>query len=160
MITEVPELAQSILNPKCAGQIMTLYPVTVTVCDSLEHVANMLTSRDISGLPVVDLHDRAIGVISKSDLLKRCSCGEVADDPGYLVELVRGRPGLNNKGANAAICVHDVMTIDPVTVRPDTPLAEVGRLMVHRRVHRVIVVDENAFPVGIITTLDLINALI
>jgi CBS domain-containing membrane protein len=47
------------------------------------------------------------------------------------------------------------MSHDVVTVSPDTPLAEVARILHEERIHRVPVMD-GARLVGIITSLDLL----
>lgn len=50
------------------------------------------------------------------------------------------------------------MTADPVTVRPDTPLRALARLMIDAHIHRVIVVDEKHRPVGVVSTTDILAA--
>jgi CBS domain-containing protein len=46
-----------------------------------------------------------------------------------------------------------------VTVTPDTSVRTVGSLMVERKIHRVMVVENDAL-VGLISTLDLVKALL
>jgi CBS domain-containing protein len=43
-------------------------------------------------------------------------------------------------------------------VAPNDPLPKVARLMFENRIHRVVVVDAEGFPIGIITSLDLLGA--
>ncbi len=50
------------------------------------------------------------------------------------------------------------MTADPVTAPPEAALADLARMMVDAHVHRVIVVDENARPLGIVTSHDIVAA--
>ena len=50
------------------------------------------------------------------------------------------------------------MTADPLTVGPDVPLADVAKLMALHRLHRIVVVDQRRYPVGMITSLDLLAA--
>src|SRR5262249_54031616 len=47
--------------------------------------------------------------------------------------------------------VRHTMTADPVTVPPDTAITTLARLMIDAHVHRVIVVDEEHRPVGIVS---------
>jgi CBS domain-containing protein len=54
--------------------------------------------------------------------------------------------------------VRDFMTADPVLVTPERPLAEAARMMVDAHIHRVIVVDEERRPVGIVIAADIIAA--
>jgi CBS domain-containing protein len=53
--------------------------------------------------------------------------------------------------------VEDLMTPDPACVGVDTPVTEIARLMAERRIHRVIVTDRVGIPVGIVTSLDLLE---
>ena len=52
--------------------------------------------------------------------------------------------------------VREIMTTDVVTVRPDTPVNDIARLMSDRGVTGIPVVDEAKRVVGIITELDMI----
>lgn len=52
--------------------------------------------------------------------------------------------------------VGQFMTPDPVTVAADTPLADLARRMVDAHVHRVVVVDRQYRPVGIVSSTDIL----
>ncbi len=56
------------------------------------------------------------------------------------------------------VCVEDFMTEDPLMVSPEVPAAAVAKMMFEKRIHRVIVVDGERFPIGMITSLDLLGA--
>lgn len=56
------------------------------------------------------------------------------------------------------VCVEDFMTEDPLMVGPELSAAAVARMMFEHRVHRAIVADDEKFPIGIITSLDLLGA--
>ncbi len=49
----------------------------------------------------------------------------------------------------------DVMITDPVTVKPDTPVDEVARLLVERRISGLPVVSDEGVLIGIVTETDL-----
>ena len=51
----------------------------------------------------------------------------------------------------------DIMTKDVITVTPDTPLREAGRLMKEKRISGIPVVDGSGVPVGIITVTDILK---
>jgi CBS-domain-containing membrane protein len=55
--------------------------------------------------------------------------------------------------------VRRYMTADVVTAGPETPLPELARMMIDGHIHRVIVVDEQHRPVGIVSSTDLLAAL-
>ena len=50
------------------------------------------------------------------------------------------------------------MPADPVTVFPETSLADLAQSMLDAHVHRVVVVDEGGRPVGIISGMDVLAA--
>ncbi|MBW2435999.1 MAG: CBS domain-containing protein [Deltaproteobacteria bacterium] len=80
-------------------QVMTKDPVTVQPEYTIEEAANLLRQKRISGAPVVDDHDRPVGVITKEDLFKVLSsitgvdrrgiqfAFEVEDRPRAVMEL-------------------------------------------------------------------------
>jgi CBS-domain-containing membrane protein len=52
--------------------------------------------------------------------------------------------------------VRHFMTPDPVMVTPDTPIADLARWMVDAHIHRVIVVDAQRRPIGIVSSTDIL----
>ncbi|HEY8505600.1 MAG TPA: CBS domain-containing protein, partial [Gemmataceae bacterium] len=54
--------------------------------------------------------------------------------------------------------VRQFMTPDPVTVAPDTPIREVARMMIDAHIHRVIVVDAEQRPLGVVSATDVLAA--
>jgi CBS domain-containing protein len=55
--------------------------------------------------------------------------------------------------------VRRCMTPDPVTVRPATSIRALARMMIDAHIHRVIVVDEERRPIGIVSSTDLLAAM-
>jgi CBS domain-containing protein len=142
-----------------ARDIMVPEPVCVEPSMTVRQLARVFEEHQISGAPVVDQEGRLVGIVSKTDLIRRCSEGTLDVPPAYLFEV------LSEQGADDAdvipeplVCVEDFMTEDPLAVRPDTPAADIARAMFEGRFHRVVVVDDQRFPVGIVTSLDLLGA--
>jgi CBS domain-containing protein len=54
--------------------------------------------------------------------------------------------------------VRQFMTADPVTVPPDTSIRTLARLMIDAHIHRIIVVEEERKPVGIVSSTDILAA--
>ena len=55
--------------------------------------------------------------------------------------------------------VRQFMTADPVTVAPATSIRTLARMMIDAHIHRVIVVDEERQPIGIVSSTDLLAVL-
>lgn len=55
--------------------------------------------------------------------------------------------------------VRRYMTADIVTAGPDTPLPRLSRMMIDAHVHRILVVDDERKPIGIVSSTDLLAAL-
>lgn len=62
-------------------------------------------------------------------------------------------------GALPVALVRDVMTTDPVTADPATPVADLAGIMLDRGVHRLVVVDDDHRPVGVVSASDLLQVL-
>lgn len=137
--------------------VMTTNPVSVSPAATLRELAEILDSNEISGVPVVDVQERVIGVVSKTDLLSQWMHGGEDSGAGTFLELLED--GFTTEGfeINEQNTVEEFMSVDPVTALPDEPITEVARRMVRERVHRVIVVDENNRLKGIVTTLDILK---
>jgi CBS-domain-containing membrane protein len=55
--------------------------------------------------------------------------------------------------------VREYMTADPVTVGPNTAIRTLARRMIDAHIHQIIVVDEEQWPVGIVSSTDLLAVL-
>jgi CBS domain-containing protein len=139
--------------------VMTPEPVCVNTGDSLRDVARLLDEYEISGAPVVDDQQRVVGVVSRTDLLHGLIEGPqgARKDEDWL-DLLTADSGRSVDVAAARLgVVDDWMSIEPVVAKPDESLATIARRMAASRVHRIIVVDAQRRPIGIVTTLDLLR---
>ena len=125
---------------------------------TIRQLARLFEEHEISGAPVVDKEGHVIGVVSMMNLIRRCSEGTVDIPPAYLFEVLRKESGEGEQVIpEPLICVEDFMTEDLVTVAPNTPAALVARLMFEKRIHRIVIVNHDRFPAGIVTSLDLLG---
>ncbi len=146
------------VKARIVKDIMTRDPVRVTADTSARELARVLESNEISGVPVVDAQDRVIGVVSRTDLLRRCVEGPLGSRPGSFLEAIA--EGLDRgRGLEAAALgsVEDFMSGDPVTAGPDETLPAAAARMAEERVHRIVVVDPQRRCLGIVTSLDLLR---
>ena len=138
--------------------IMSKEPVCADSSMSVHQLARMLEDNEISGAPVVAMNGKLIGVVSRTDLLRRAY--ESGPDSGYFFEMLSeddeledGTPDPTSQGP----VVQDFMSEEPITARPEEPIGTVAVRMAEHKVHRVIVVDGQNVPIGIVTSLDLLR---
>ena len=122
------------------GNLMTVDPVVIDGEASAHQAELLLKTYRISGLPVVQAGE-VVGVISQTDLLNARSS-----------ELI---------GANwDRVKVRHLMSQPAVTVHLATTVRRAARLMLDEHIHRVVVVDADGAPVGVLSTSDLLRVLL
>lgn len=129
--------------------VMTTDPVTVTPDTAFKDIVAVLTGRAISAVPVVDDHGTPIGVVSEADLLVRTEHQPEATELGRL----RRHRHHDECGRTAA----ELMTPNPLTIRPDASLPEAARILATAGVRRVLVVDDAGRLVGVVARRDLLS---
>lgn len=152
------------LGTLTARDVMTPKVIVVYEQDSLEVAISTLRDNHITGAPVVNDKNHLVGILSIHDLLP----GDDADDlPAR--PLAHGADHVTwDLYDRAELTSHNPATdkvlsrmSQPVTsVTPDAPLVEVARVMCDGHWHRVPVADAAGELVGMISTLDVIAALV
>ena len=112
--------------------VMTPSPVHLGLDQTIDEATDTLARHDISGAPVVDADGICVGVISTSDLAGSLYCTSVAE----------------------------VMSPSPITLSADAPMMDSARRMVREHIHRVVVADDENHATGVITSLDVVAALV
>jgi len=126
------------LKALTAADVMSREVVTVSEGTLLSVAAQVLSRAQISGAPVVNKEGRCIGVLSAADFFQRVVRDNLATFPQDKVEAW--------------------MTADPVMVTAITPVRDLARMMLDAHIHRVVVIDEQRRPVGVISSTDLLAA--
>ncbi|MCF8105550.1 MAG: DUF190 domain-containing protein [Desulfohalobiaceae bacterium] len=131
--------------------VMTSDPKTVGPDTPLDEAAGSLLSSIFTGLPVVDEHNRPIGVITQGDLIRK---GGLPLRLGLLEESGRRRREalFNQLSTRRAV---EVMTRPAVLIGQDRLLSEAVELMLSKGVKRLPVVDEKGRLTGILSRLDI-----
>jgi CBS domain-containing protein len=96
--------------------------------------ARMMMERRIGGVLVRDASGQVVGIFTERDVLRRVVAGQ--RDP-------------------AKTAVGELMTLELITVTPDTSLDECSALMTQRRIRHLPVMDDSGLR-GIITSGDLL----
>jgi CBS domain-containing protein len=120
---------------------MTANPISIVETGSLVEAAEILDTKQITGLPVVDTSGVLVGVLSQTDLVRaRANQHLVSNWPG--------------------VAVGQVMTKPALTISVTATLEEAAKVMDTNRVHRLVVTDGAATPIGIISTSDIFRSLV
>jgi CBS domain-containing protein len=124
------------------AEVMTPDPIVVRADEPLQSAAKLLEENEISGVPVVDENGMLVGVLSESDLVRARATEH----------LWMRWPGLS---------VRHLMHTPVLTADRQMTLEEAATMMERAHVHRLVVVaDDQVTPVGIISTSDIVRAMV
>ncbi len=124
--------------PLRASDIMSQPVETITADASLKEAAARMFEKRIGSLVVVDEDGRLRGIVTERDILFACA-------EGWDCESRK---------------VWEVMTENPVAVKPDDSLVDVIRRMRDLNVRHLPVVDDDGRPVGVISARDVLDAVL
>ena len=119
------------------SEVMTRNVYTVREWEEVGLTTDLMSFRRFSHLPVVDAHDRPIGMISRIDLAQQAS-----------------RPG-NPR----LLPVYDLMTRPAITISTDASLETAAGLMAEKKIHALPVIDEAGKICGIVSDSDVLATL-
>lgn len=142
-----------------ASDLMSTEVVMISEQMSLQGAARLLLRAQVSGAPVVDATGRCVGILSAVDYLhwaekggnveaKPCPCEDTAWKPWQMLD----------HPEHAETMVTEVMTKNPVSASPRTSVSELSRMMLDAHIHRILIVDADDKPVGIVTSTDILAA--
>lgn len=104
----------------CVRDLMTTNVPVARLDDTVRDASRLMNEAHVKVLPVCE-GDRLVGVLTDWDVISAVADGGAPD-----TEFVR-----------------NYMSVNVVTVTPDTGVADAGRLMAHRRIHHVVVCDDD-----------------
>ena len=117
-----------------ARDIMTSNPACCGPNTTLDEIAKMMVQNNCGEIPIVDVNDCVVGVVTDRDIV----CRVVAE-------------GMNPIGHTAASC----MTQPVICVREDASIKDVISTMEEHQIRRVPVVKDGGLCTGIISQADL-----
>jgi CBS domain-containing protein len=138
-----------------ADQMMSRQVITIGVDAAIVDAIKTMLEHRVSALPVVDQTGKLVGILSKSDFLRRAEIG-TERKRGRLLTFLAGpdKVAYDFKREHGRK-VGEIMTANPVTITRDTLVDEIARIMESRRVRRLPVMDGDKI-VGIVTHSDLL----
>jgi CBS domain-containing protein len=120
-----------------AFDLMSQQVVVARENTNAEQISARLLAGEFNGVPVVDDNGAVIGIVTAIDILKA----------------IQGGKKLN------AMLARDIMTPNPSTIKRDTPLEEIIRILVEKEIVLVPVVeDDNTNKlIGVVARLDILR---
>lgn len=137
-----------------ARDLMSRAVQSITPATPVEAVRRLMSDSGISGFPVVDEQNRVLGVVSESDIILY----ETHPQPqlvARLKQVILPRAGENQSPGGTAA---DIMSSPAITARDDAPLRELAQELLERKIKRIIIVDPERHPVGIVSRIDIVKA--
>jgi CBS domain-containing protein len=144
-------------------EIMDTDIATVRPDDSTETVLRTMREHELPGVPVVNDAGRCLGIITEADLVLSDQQSdlhlphyfELFGGVVFLEPVQRFEERLRKAFGSRA---RDLMTPDPVTISPDASVQEAARVIARRKHNRLPVVEHGRL-VGVVTRLDVLDAL-
>ncbi|QQR83505.1 CBS domain-containing protein [Candidatus Peregrinibacteria bacterium] len=143
-------------------ELMTHPAVSVGDDSTIKEVFAVLKKHDIVGVPVVNAHQKVVGIVTESDLIKHFTTlgtPRAIDVLGSLVYLESLTEFNQHLKEHCSEWVRDLMTPQVVVVQANAPLQTAIDLMEANGVNRLPVVDEQHRLVGMLTRSNLLKHL-
>jgi predicted transcriptional regulator len=130
-----PKVCRTRLEELRVCDLMTPNPVSIRHGIAIREAATFLHEREIGAAPVVNDAGRAVGVLSRTDVLLAVNAG------------LDGAP------------VREVMSPGVIAVQANSDALQASEIMTRCMVRRVFVVDDDGVPVGVVSATDLFRGL-
>lgn len=126
---------------------MTSNPYTIEADASIIEAMHLMKDKNIRRLPVT-CNGKFCGLITEL-MIKSFAPGQTTDLDIWETHYIL-----------AKTTVKDAMNPHPMTITPDTPLCQAARIIHDNKLNGLCVTDENNHLVGLLTTTNLMEALI
>ncbi|MCC7103534.1 MAG: CBS domain-containing protein [Chloroflexi bacterium] len=141
-----------------ARDIMTRDVVTVRRDTPVREVLALLIAHRISGVPVVDDHQRILGIISEGDLILRERALRRRTGNAFLFQQLFGdhaKLAEEYRKAHGRVA-REVMTRQVISCPPSAPVEEIAHIMAEKRIKRVPIVEDDRL-VGLVSRADVVK---
>jgi len=132
------------------SEIMNTTVLTAGPEETIKDVILKMRKKNVSGLPVVDKHNKVLATFSETDVAK--ALPDILNEAQY-IPLVDIRELTSEP-------IKRVMHIPAVTISGDTDVKEAAKIVLEQYRHRLPVVDETNHLIGIVTLGDILKALL
>jgi CBS domain-containing protein len=122
-------------GPARVADIMTRDVQCVSPEVGARELVQLLATRGVTGLPVVDAEGRPVGIVSQSDVVRALATGEAFE----------------------TLSVRALMMHVPFVVDENAAIEDAARLVAFESVHRLPVINAERVVVGVVSALDLVR---
>jgi CBS-domain-containing membrane protein len=144
---------ETTMKKRTVSDVMTRTVVSVSAFTPFKEIVRRMHEYRVSAVPVVDEDHIVLGVVSEGDLILK-EDADLEGPPRALDMAQRRRDRSRAAGRVAA----ELMTAPAITIGPDATLGDAARLMHHRTVKRLPVVDPAEKTIlGIVSRADLLK---
>lgn len=165
-ISQTYQPPTNVFGARCAADIMTPNPRSLNQRATIHEAAAFFTDKQFSAAPVIDLAGRPVGVVTRTDVVRRVAEG--GGNSVSICDLEQFRRRLRREGVAFSgfqietvdrTEVGDIMTPLVYVVAPEAAIDRVVGMMIEHKVHRLFVADAAGVLVGVISTLDVLRHL-
>jgi len=147
-----------------AQDIMTKDVITITKDSTIGDLTKLLISNKISGVPVVDEKGKLSGMVTDADIITE----DISPPFNYYIEPLLMSYGFienieqyqKDMKGYLGTSVEEIMTRKVRSIKMDTPVSEVAKIMVRNKINRVPVIDNDNKLIGIIARNDIIESMV
>jgi len=141
-----------------ATDVMTTNVITIQADTGVREIARLLLKHRISAVPVVDVDQRVLGMVSEGDLVRRAENDTSARHSWWLEVIFSAKDMTGEYIKTHGRKAGDVMTRDVVGVTEDTQLYKIAGLLEKHHIKRVPVTRDGRL-VGIVSRANLLHGL-
>lgn len=140
-----------------AKDLMTTPVITIQEDASVAEAAKLMLDQDVSALPVLDVSERLVGILTHSDFGLSPKFRPLVDNIYSLLGATTTPEHLEETAHQVGSRrVREVMRRNIITVSEDASIEHIARLMLRSQIHRLPVVTEGKL-VGIVTRHDFLK---
>lgn len=145
-----------------AKSVMSKDVATVSPEATVVETARRMLARGVSAVPVVDAHDRPLGVVSEGDLMRHFGAEAQEKRAQWLRMLAEGEALSPEYLAAIRLDqrrVRDIMRAPVISAGEEASLPELGDLMLKHGIKRVLILRDGVL-VGVVSRADVMRAVV
>lgn len=141
--------SKGLIPSESVDKVMTSPAITIQEWESIARARWLMLRNAFSRLPVVDRHDKAVGVITLSDIVERL----------YRIKLSRrrGYEWIESEESFLAAPVSDFMSSPPIAIASGSAIVDAVELMLSKNISGLPVVTGDNQVVGVLSSLDILR---